>query len=77
MAQLFALAIEQIEGYRPRVDYEALYRDFLEKFNGDEEEATLALLKRKEKELESILFMGASYLTKHKRGPMDMFLKRT
>jgi DNA polymerase elongation subunit (family B) len=77
VAQLFALAIEQIEGYRNRVDYEALYRDFLEKFNGDEEEATLAVLKRKEKELDSILFMGASYLTKHKRGPMDMFLKRT
>ena len=77
VAQLFALALEQIEGYRSRVDYEELYRDFLEKFNGDEEEATLAVLKRKEKELESILFMGASYLTKHKRGPMDMFLKRT
>lgn len=77
VAQLFALAIEQIEGYRNRVDYEALHRDFLEKFNGDEEEATLAVLKRKEKELDSILFMGASYLTKHKRGPMDMFLKRS
>jgi DNA polymerase elongation subunit (family B) len=77
VAQLFALAIEQIEGYRNRVDYESLHRDFLEKFNGDEEEATLAVLKRKEKELESILFMGASYLTKHKRGPMDMFLKRS
>ncbi len=76
VAQLFALAIDQLEGYRPKVDYESLYRDFLEKFNGDEEEATLSVLKRKEKDLDNILFLGASYLTKHKRGPMDAFLGR-
>lgn len=76
VAQLFALAIEHLEGYRPKVDYESLYRDFLEKFNGDEEEATLAVLKRKEKDLDSILFLSAPYLTKHKRGPMDAFLGR-
>lgn len=76
VAQLFALAIEDLDGYRPKLDYESLYRDFLEKFNGDEEEATLAVLKRKEKDLDSILFLGAPYLTKHKRGPMDAFLGR-
>jgi hypothetical protein len=42
----------------------------------DEEDATLAVLKQKEKELDSILFTTASYLTKHKRGPMDTFLGR-
>jgi DNA polymerase elongation subunit (family B) len=76
VAQLFALAIDQLDGYKPKVDYTKLYNEFLEKFNGDEEEATLAVLKRKEKELDSILFLGASYLSKHKRGPMDMFLRR-
>jgi DNA polymerase elongation subunit (family B) len=76
VAQLFALAIEQIDGYRKKVDYESLYSEFLEKFNGDEEEATLAVLKRKEKELDSILFLGAQYLMREKRGPMDAFLKR-
>jgi DNA polymerase elongation subunit (family B) len=68
VAQLFALGIEQLEGYVPKK-----YPEFP---NLDEEEATLAVLKLKEKELESLMFMGAQYLKKHKRGPMDMFLKR-
>jgi len=68
VAQLFALGIEQLDGYKPR-SYE--YRPDL-----DEEEATLAVLKQKEKELDSILFMGAQYLKKHKRGPMDAFLRK-
>ena len=42
----------------------------------DEEEATLAVLKQKEKEIDSIVFLGAQYLNKHKRGPMDAFLGR-
>jgi hypothetical protein len=42
----------------------------------DEEEATLLVLKKKEKELESLMFLGAQYLKKHKRGPMDMFVRR-
>ena len=29
-----------------------------------------------EKELNDILFMGAQYLKKHKRGPMDAFIRR-
>jgi len=68
VAQLFALGIEQLDGYKPK-SYE--YNPEL-----DEEEATLAVLKQKEKELDSIMFMGAQYLKKHKRGPMDMFIKR-
>jgi DNA polymerase elongation subunit (family B) len=68
VAQLFALGIEQLEGYVPKH-----YPEFP---HLDEEEATLAVLKLKEKELDSLMFMGAQYLKKHKRGPMDMFLKR-
>jgi DNA polymerase elongation subunit (family B) len=74
VAQLFALAIENLEGYRPKQNYEKLLKEYMETM--DEEEATLKVLEKKEKELDSILFMTASYLTKHKRGPMDMFLKR-
>jgi DNA polymerase elongation subunit (family B) len=76
VAQLFALAIEQLDGYKPKVDYERLLAEHMEK-GMDEETATLKVLDRKEKELDSILFMGAQYLTRHKRGPMDAFLKRT
>jgi DNA polymerase elongation subunit (family B) len=76
VAQLFALAIDQLEGHRAKTNYETLFEELKEKFNGDEEEATLAVLKRKEKELESIMFLGAPYLTRHKRGPMDMFVRR-
>jgi hypothetical protein len=42
----------------------------------DEEDATLKVLDKKEKELDAILFMKAPYLIKHKRGPMDMFIRR-
>lgn len=68
VAQLFALGIEQLDGYVPRK-----YNEYPEL---DEEEGTLAILKQKEKDLDSILFLGAAYLKKHKRGPMDMFLIR-
>lgn len=68
VAQLFALGIEQLDGYTPRKYTQ--YPDL------DEEEGTLAVLKQKEKDLDSILFMGASYLKKHVRGPMDMFLRK-
>jgi DNA polymerase elongation subunit (family B) len=75
VAQLFALAIENLDGYKPKTNYEKMWKEFIE--NGmDEEEATLKVLDKKEKELDSILFTTAPYLTKHKRGPMDMFLKR-
>jgi DNA polymerase delta subunit 1 len=68
VAQLFALGIEQLDGYVPR--------KYNENPDLDEEEGTLFVLKQKEKDLDGILFMGAQYLKKHKRGPMDMFLGR-
>lgn len=74
VAQMFALAIEDLEGYKPATNYEKAYSEFRETL--DEEEATLKVLALKEKQLEKMLFLGASYLNKHKRGPMDMFIKR-
>jgi DNA polymerase elongation subunit (family B) len=73
VAQLFALAIEDLDGYKKR-DYNTFYEEYRETL--DEEEATLKVLKLKERDLDSLLFMGSQYLKKHKRGPMDMFLKR-
>ena len=66
VAQLFALGIEQLDGYKVKQ-----YKEFPEL---DEEEGTLAILKQKEKDLESLLFMAAPYLKKHKTGPMDKFM---
>jgi hypothetical protein len=66
VAQLFALGIEQLDGYVAKKYKE--YPDL------DEEEATLKLLEQKEKELDSMLFLGAQYLKKHKTGPMDKFM---
>ena len=74
VAQLFALAIENLEGYKPKCNYEKMMTEFMETL--DEEEATLKVLDKKEKELDSILFLSAPYLQKHKRGPMDAFLGR-
>ena len=74
VAQMFALAIEDLEGYKPATNYEKAYEEFRETL--DEEEATLKVLALKEKQLDKMLFLGASYLNKHKRGPMDMFIKR-
>ena len=75
VAQLFALAIEKLEGYKPKANYTVMYNDYIE--DGlDDEEATLAVLKRKEKELEDIMFLGAQYLKKLKRGPMDAYIRR-
>jgi hypothetical protein len=74
VAQLFALAIERLEGYKPKVNYDKLMTEYMETM--DEEESTLKVLDKKEKELDSILFLGAAYLNKHKRGPMDAFLGR-
>jgi DNA polymerase elongation subunit (family B) len=75
VAQLFALAIERLDGYVPKVNYEKLLKEYIE--DGlDDEDAILKVLDKKEKELDSILFMKAPYLAKHKRGPMDMFIRR-
>jgi DNA polymerase elongation subunit (family B) len=75
VAQLFALAIEQLEGYSSKVDYEKMFSEYMESTN-DEEEATLRVLAKKEQALDSILFTSAPYLKKFKRGPMDAFLNR-
>jgi len=82
VAQMFALGLEQLEGYRERVNYKAVFNEmYEEELEGKSEaeafeEAQLRVLKRKEKELDALMFMGAQYLKKHKVGPMDAFLKR-
>ena len=68
VAQLFALGIEEIAGYQPKK-----YPEFPDL---DEEESTLKVLAMKEKELDSLLFTGAQYLRKEKRGPLDAFFSR-
>jgi len=68
VAQLFALGIEQITGYIPKK-----YPEFPDL---DEEDATLKVLALKEKELDTLLFTGASYLRKEKRGPLDAFFRK-
>jgi len=75
LSQMFALALEQLDGYVKKRDYD---KELLEMIDGgmDEEDATLKILKLKEKELDKLMFMGANYLNKHKRGPMDLFVKR-
>ena len=75
VGQMFALAIDSLEGYSSKVNYSNMLNEFMES-GLDEEDATLKVLEKKEKELDKLLFMGASYLTKHKRGPMDAFLGR-
>jgi DNA polymerase elongation subunit (family B) len=82
VAQMFALALEQLEGYRERTNYKTLFNEmYEEELEGKTEaeafeEAQLRVLKRKEKELDGLMFMGAQYLKKHKVGPMDAFLRR-
>lgn len=75
VAQMFALAIDQLDEYNPKCNYDKMMNEYLA--NGlDEEDATLAVLKQKEKEIDKLLFMGASYLNKYKRGPLDAFFIR-
>jgi hypothetical protein len=75
VAQMFALALEDLDGYVKQRDYDTQLKEMIED-GMDEEDATLQILKLKEKELDKIMFMRAHYLAKHKRGPMDMFLSR-
>ncbi len=63
-----------LEGYKKKVNYEKMFSDFMES-GLDEEESTLKVLKHKEKELDSLLFTGASYLTRHKVGPLNKYFK--
>ena len=79
VAQLFALCIDKLDGYIPprRPSYTTMYEGFLEKYKGNEEEATVALLAKKEKQLDSILFLGcpvlANAVRRRTRGPLDAF----
>lgn len=62
VAQLFALCIESLPGYRePRPSYTTMLKDMLDD-ETDLEEATLAILKYKEKQLDSLLFLKADYM---------------
>jgi hypothetical protein len=79
---LFALCIEQLEGYvAPKKNsYSLLYETALAKNDGNEEEATLYVLKQKEKQLDSLMFLDTPALSKivrgNVRGPMDAFLRK-
>jgi DNA polymerase elongation subunit (family B) len=79
VAQLFALCIDQMEGYvAPKSPtYDSLLKDMLTKYEGDEEQATLAVLEKKERQLETLLFLGSPPLKKlvrkNQAGPLDAF----
>ena len=63
VAQLFALCIEQLEGYKaPSRSYATLHSEYMEKMK-DEEEATLAVLEKKERQLEDLMFLKAPHFT--------------
>jgi DNA polymerase elongation subunit (family B) len=86
VAQLFALCIEQLDGYVPprRPSYTTMYEELLQKHGEDEEEATRALLEKKEKQLDSLMFLGHPTINaivrrierSLVRGPMDAFVRR-
>jgi DNA polymerase delta subunit 1 len=85
VAQLFALCIEQLDGYRSpsKQSYQSLYQEFLNKFQDNdepEEDATIALLARKEKQLEDLMFLShpglVKLLRRNVRGPLDSFVRR-
>lgn len=75
VAQLFALAVDSLDGYKPRLNYPRMLEEYIET-GMEEEEATLLVLKSKEKDLDSLMFLGASYLNKHRRGAMDAYIIR-
>ena len=81
VAQLFALCIEELEGYKPptKESYKAMYDRFMEKLK-DEEEATLAVLDKKADQLDSMMFLGSPLLSKMVkaavRGPMDTYFRK-
>ena len=80
VAQLFALCISRLDGYIAprRPSYTTMMEQMLEKHGGDEEAATIAVLAKKEKQLDSLMFMGspllANILRRKTKGPMDAFV---
>jgi hypothetical protein len=81
VAQLFALCIEELDGFVPprKPSYGTLMDDMMDKYK-DEEEATLAVLSKKEKQLENIMFLGSptlsNFVRRNTRGPLDAFFVR-
>ena len=92
VAQLFALCIEQLDGYKAPISpsYPALYAKLKASISSKlpdlavddlEEETLLAVLKYKEKQVDSLIFLKSSAMAnevrKTTRGPMDAFLRKT
>ena len=80
VAQLFALCIDKLDGYRePRPTYAQMLADSMED-GKDLEDATLNVLKYKEKQLESLLFLKADYIQNviraSRSGPLDNWFKK-
>ena len=80
VAQLFALCIDKLEGYRePRPTYAQMLADGMED-GKDLEDATLNVLKYKENQLESLLFLKADYIQNviraSRSGPLDNWFKK-
>jgi len=80
VAQLFALCIESLPGYHePRPSYSKMYEGMIAE-GTDHEEATLSILKHKEKQLDSLLFLKADYIQNiiraSRSGPLDNWFKK-
>jgi DNA polymerase delta subunit 1 len=81
VAQLFALCIEKLNGYtKPTKEpYDEMFTRFMEKLK-DEEDATIAVLKKKEDQLDGMMFLKSPILSKMVKagvkGPMDAFVKK-
>jgi DNA polymerase elongation subunit (family B) len=73
LSQLFALCLEELDGYETRNNkyYQEIYQDALIKYKNDEEEATLFTLKKKENELEKIMFLSADYMLRARGIPIQ------
>jgi hypothetical protein len=73
VAQLFALCIEELDGYvSPKhPSYATLYTQMLEKHKGDEEAATLAVLDKKERQLDSIMFLSSDAIMRARGIPIQ------
>ena len=89
---MFALCIDQLDGYKAPISpsYATLYTKYRESIAAKqpdltlddlEEEATLAVLKQKEKQVDTLMFLRSAGLAnevrKTTRGPMDAFLRKT
>ena len=74
VAQMFALALEKLEGYKQRVNYTQMMNEFIED-GMDEEQATLKVLDKKEKDIDDIMFQ--TLIKKYRKGPMDRYLRNS